>query len=180
MIKVPETGLVPKKSVGPKSLNAPTISKVTEHRGLRMPRDTATAYCFECKMLMNAVDHYKLVADSTSLSLSLSVSLADLLSYSSPPPHSYTPPPPFLYPPTLHIFLPHHIYTYKCGGYIRVTLSVRPSVVLYVCPIMSAQYLLNHSTFFYFLYQTWCGVVLSQGCMSVSYTHLTLPTRRTV
>ena len=62
MIKVPETGIVPKKSIGPKSLNAPTISKVTEHRGLRMPRATTVAYCFECKMLMNAVDHYKSVA----------------------------------------------------------------------------------------------------------------------
>ncbi|KAK7095642.1 filaggrin-like isoform X2 [Littorina saxatilis] len=59
MIKVPETGIITKKSGGPKSLNAPTISKVMEHRGLRLPRATAVASCFECKMLMNTSDHYK-------------------------------------------------------------------------------------------------------------------------
>lgn len=59
MIKVPETGLLPKKSTGPKSLNAPTVTKVKEHRGLRFPRATTTSYCFECKMLMSTADHYK-------------------------------------------------------------------------------------------------------------------------
>nr|KAG5707253.1 hypothetical protein BaRGS_000027 [Batillaria attramentaria] len=59
MIKVPEAGLQPKKSSGPKSLNAPTVAKVKEHRGLRFPRQAATNYCFECKMLMSTADHYK-------------------------------------------------------------------------------------------------------------------------
>ncbi|XP_025081354.1 uncharacterized protein LOC112556500 isoform X5 [Pomacea canaliculata] len=59
MIKVPESGLQPKKSSMLKSLNAPAVSKVTEHRGLRMPPQISTVYCFECKMLMSTPDHYK-------------------------------------------------------------------------------------------------------------------------
>lgn len=56
MICLPEAGL-PKS--GLKSLNAPTSSKVAEHRGLRLPHQTATSHCLECKMLMNTQDHYK-------------------------------------------------------------------------------------------------------------------------
>ncbi|XP_076438866.1 uncharacterized protein LOC143277838 isoform X2 [Babylonia areolata] len=64
MIKVPETGIVSSKgggggNGGPKSLNAPAVSKVQEHRGLYLPPDTAVLYCFECKMLMSTGDHYK-------------------------------------------------------------------------------------------------------------------------
>ena len=41
-------------------------------------------------------------------------------------------------------------------------------VVLSVCPMVSAQYLLKCSTieFFFFFYQTWYGGVLSQGDVS--------------
>ena len=59
----------------------------------------------------------------------------------------YSPPPPLKY-----------------RRYNGITLSVCPSVVLSMCPILSAQYLLKHSTIFY---QTWYGGVLSQG--NVSY-----------
>ncbi|KAL8584074.1 hypothetical protein ACOMHN_022414 [Nucella lapillus] len=60
MIKVPEAGIMSsKQGGGPKSLNAPTVSKVLEHRGLHLPQPTAQSYCFECRMLMNTTDHYK-------------------------------------------------------------------------------------------------------------------------
>ena len=52
--------------------------------------------------------------------------------------HYYYPTPP----PT--------IFIRGGGGYIRIALSVRPSVVLSVCPIVSAQYLLNRLAIFFF------------------------------
>ncbi|XP_067653463.1 uncharacterized protein [Haliotis asinina] len=58
MIRVPESGLQPKQ-LGVKSLNAPAVSKVSEHRGLRYPRAVQELRCFECKMIMATTDHYK-------------------------------------------------------------------------------------------------------------------------
>ncbi|XP_046578479.1 LOW QUALITY PROTEIN: zinc finger protein 280D-like [Haliotis rubra] len=58
MIRVPESGLQPKQ-LGVKSLNAPAVSKVSEHRGLRYPRAVQELHCFECKMIMATTDHYK-------------------------------------------------------------------------------------------------------------------------
>ena len=48
-------------------------------------------------------------------------------------------------------------------GYIGITLSVCPSVVLFVCPVVSTQYLLNRQTIFY---QIWYSDVLSWGEVS--------------
>ncbi|KAK3096156.1 hypothetical protein FSP39_023825 [Pinctada imbricata] len=55
MIKVPTSGLQPKI----KSLNAPTVSKILDFGGTQLPLSVNNLHCFECKMSMGTVDHYK-------------------------------------------------------------------------------------------------------------------------
>ena len=54
-------------------------------------------------------------------------------------------------------------YNYRGACYIGITLSVRPSVLLSVCPSLSGRYLLYRSTDFN---QTWYGGVLSSDGVS--------------
>ena len=52
------------------------------------------------------------------------------------------------------------VVMYSVSSLIGITLSVCPSVVLSVSPIVSAQYLLNHSTIFLIFLFTKLGMVV--------------------
>ncbi|KAL5019960.1 hypothetical protein ScPMuIL_002852 [Solemya velum] len=58
MIKVPESGLH-NKAQHVKSLNAPTVNKIQDFGGMKMPKVDSCLQCFECKTFMGTQDHYK-------------------------------------------------------------------------------------------------------------------------